>query len=87
MGIILKAQMGAKSAFGHTILTEILERMSMNLMNMYFVYPGSILRYFMKKNMYYIPGMNFSYPKGVPHHGKVKKGTRTIHAFGGKRIV
>ena len=26
-------------------------------------------------------------PKGTPHHGRVKKGTRTIHAFGGKRIV
>lgn len=25
-------------------------------------------------------------PKGVPHHGRVTKGTRTIHAFGGKRI-
>lgn len=26
-------------------------------------------------------------PKGTPHHGRVKKGTRTIHAFGGKRII
>ncbi|MBP0973121.1 MAG: cupin domain-containing protein [Oscillospiraceae bacterium] len=26
-------------------------------------------------------------PKGTPHHGRVKKGTRTIHAFGGKRIT
>ena len=26
-------------------------------------------------------------PKGVPHHGRVTKGTRTIHAFGGKRIT
>ena len=26
-------------------------------------------------------------PKGCPHHGRVKKGTRTIHAFGGQRIV
>lgn len=26
-------------------------------------------------------------PKGMPHHGRVKKGTRTIHAFGGKRII
>ena len=26
-------------------------------------------------------------PKRTPHHGRVKKGTRTIHAFGGKRIV
>ncbi|MBQ3373688.1 MAG: cupin domain-containing protein [Oscillospiraceae bacterium] len=26
-------------------------------------------------------------PKKTPHHGRVTKGTRTIHAFGGKRIV
>jgi quercetin dioxygenase-like cupin family protein len=26
-------------------------------------------------------------PKGTPHHGRVKAGTRTIHCFGGKRIV
>ena len=26
-------------------------------------------------------------PKGTPHRGRVTKGTRTIHAFGGKRIV
>lgn len=26
-------------------------------------------------------------PKGTPHHGRVSKGTRTIHAFGGKRII
>ena len=26
-------------------------------------------------------------PMGVPHHGRVTKGTRTIHAFGGKRIT
>ncbi len=26
-------------------------------------------------------------PKGTPHHGRVAKGTRTIHAFGGKRII
>ncbi len=25
-------------------------------------------------------------PKGTPHHGRVTKGTRTIHAFGGMRI-
>lgn len=25
-------------------------------------------------------------PKGTPHHGRVKSGTRTIHCFGGKRI-
>ena len=26
-------------------------------------------------------------PAGTPHHGRVTKGTRTIHAFGGRRIV
>ena len=26
-------------------------------------------------------------PKKTPHHGRVRKGTRTIHAFGGKIIV
>lgn len=26
-------------------------------------------------------------PAGTPHHGRVKKGTRTIHIFGGKRII
>ena len=26
-------------------------------------------------------------PKRVPHHGRVTRGTRTIHAFGGKRIT
>ena len=25
--------------------------------------------------------------KETPHHGRVKKGTRTIHVFGGKRIT
>lgn len=25
-------------------------------------------------------------PRETPHHGRVIKGTRTIHAFGGKRI-
>lgn len=26
-------------------------------------------------------------PKGTQHHGRVKAGTRTIHCYGGKRIV
>lgn len=26
-------------------------------------------------------------PKGTPHFGRVKGGTRTIHCFGGKRII
>ena len=25
-------------------------------------------------------------PKGTPHHGRVTKGTRTVHVFGGQRI-
>ena len=33
------------------------------------------------------PGDELLIPKGTPHHGRVQKGTRTIHAFGGKRIV
>ena len=33
------------------------------------------------------PGDELLIPKGTPHHGHVTKGTRTIHAFGGKRIV
>ena len=32
------------------------------------------------------PGDEILVPKGTPHHGRVKAGTRTIHAFGGKRI-
>ena len=26
-------------------------------------------------------------PRQTPHHGRVAKGTRTIHVFGGKRIL
>ena len=26
-------------------------------------------------------------PRGTPHHGRAAEGTRTIHAFGGRRIV
>ena len=33
------------------------------------------------------PGDELLIPKGTPHYGRVKKGTRTIHAFGGKRII
>ena len=33
------------------------------------------------------PGDELLIPEGVPHHGRVTKGTRTIHVFGGKRIV
>lgn len=32
------------------------------------------------------PGDELLVPKKVPHHGRVIAGTRTIHAFGGKRI-
>jgi quercetin dioxygenase-like cupin family protein len=31
-------------------------------------------------------GDEFFIPKGTPHSGKCTAGTRTIHAFGGKRI-
>ena len=33
------------------------------------------------------PGDELLIPRGTPHRGRVKKGTRTIHAFGGRRIV
>lgn len=33
------------------------------------------------------PGDELLVPKRTPHHGYVKAGTRTIHCFGGKRIV
>lgn len=32
------------------------------------------------------PGDEVFVPKGTPHYGKVKAGTRTIHCFGGQRI-
>lgn len=41
-GYTIKVQMGVKSAFGHTILTEIQKRMFMNLTNMYFVFPENM---------------------------------------------
>lgn len=33
------------------------------------------------------PGDEYCIPKGVPHFGERIAGTRTIHAFGGKRAV
>lgn len=33
------------------------------------------------------PGDELLVPKGTPHHGRAIKGTRTIHAFGGRRIL
>jgi mannose-6-phosphate isomerase-like protein (cupin superfamily) len=30
-------------------------------------------------------GEEYLIPKGIPHSGEAKTGTRTIHAFGGKR--
>lgn len=33
------------------------------------------------------PGDELLVPKGTPHRGSVRAGTRTIHCFGGKRIV
>jgi quercetin dioxygenase-like cupin family protein len=32
-----------------------------------------------------LPGQEYLIPKGVPHSGEFAAGTRTIHAFGGKR--
>ena len=32
------------------------------------------------------PGDELLVPKGTPHYGRCIAGTRTIHAFGGKRI-
>lgn len=32
-------------------------------------------------------GDELTVPKGTPHHGRVTAGTRTIHIFGGRRIV
>lgn len=32
------------------------------------------------------PGDEMLVPKNTPHRGRVKKGTRTIHVFGGRRI-
>ena len=31
-------------------------------------------------------GDEYHIPKGIPHSGKFKAGTRTFHCFGGKRI-
>jgi mannose-6-phosphate isomerase-like protein (cupin superfamily) len=32
------------------------------------------------------PGDEYFIPKGLPHGGEVAAGTRTIHAFGGRRV-
>lgn len=32
-------------------------------------------------------GQEYFIPKGIPHGGEVTAGTRTIHAFGGVRII
>jgi mannose-6-phosphate isomerase-like protein (cupin superfamily) len=32
-------------------------------------------------------GQEFLIPKGVPHGSKVLAGTRSIHAFGGRRVT
>jgi quercetin dioxygenase-like cupin family protein len=32
-----------------------------------------------------LPGREYHIPKGVPHAGEFVAGTRTIHAFGGRR--
>lgn len=58
--------MGAKFAFGHTILIGIQKRIFMNLMNMYSVFPGNMQRYSMKKSIYYTLEMSFSFQKELP---------------------
>lgn len=41
---------------------------------------------FAEKEVVLQRGNELFIPKGIPHGGKVKKGTRTVHAFGGKRV-
>lgn len=60
----------------------------MNLMSMYSVLPGGeYVEIFNGKEHVLHSGDELLIPKGTPHHGRVIKGTRTIHAFGSKRIV
>ena len=48
---------------------------------------GQYTAYF-NNNAYVLdPGDEINIPAGVEHWGKVIAGTRTIHAFGGKRIT
>lgn len=48
---------------------------------------GEYVEIFCGEEHVLLPGDELLIPKGTPHHGRVKKGSRTIHAFGGKRIV
>lgn len=48
---------------------------------------GEYVEVFNNKEHILHPGDELLIPKYTPHHGRVIKGTRTIHAFGGKRIL
>lgn len=52
-----------------------------------FCVSGEYVEIFDEKEHILHSGDELLIPKGIPHHGRVTKGTRTIHAFGGKRIL
>lgn len=58
----------------------------MNFMNILSVLLDNIIEIFNGIEHVLNPGDEVVVPKGTPHHGKCIAGTRTIHAFGGKRI-
>ncbi len=47
---------------------------------------GEYTAYLNDKEIILLPGNELFIPKGTEQWGKCKAGTRTIHAFGGKRI-
>jgi quercetin dioxygenase-like cupin family protein len=47
---------------------------------------GEYIAYLNDKEIVLKPGDELIIPKGTGQWGKCKAGTRTIHAFGGKRI-
>ena len=47
---------------------------------------GEYIAYLNDKEIVLNPGDELIIPKGTEQWGKCKAGTRTIHAFGGKRI-
>ena len=47
---------------------------------------GEYIAYLNDKEIILLPGDELFIPKGTKQWGKCKAGTRTIHAFGGKRI-
>lgn len=52
-----------------------------------FCVSGEYVEIFNEEEHILYSGDELFIPKRIPHHGRVKKGTRMIHAFGGKRIV